>query len=111
MLKNGKNKPKASDNHRLLRLVEQPLQDWPALVEDTFSCFEDKLETTLCNEIGPEYFEERLTECRDGFCIEKRDHAIKNPTVIATIMKKAEENGKTSATLKKIIDKITALKK
>jgi hypothetical protein len=89
----------------------QPVQDWPATVHDTFACFEDNLETTLCREIGPEYFEECLTECRHGFCIPKRDHAVKNPTIIATIIKRAEENGKTSATLKSIIDKIIALKK
>ena len=109
--KYGRNNPKASDNHRLLRLMGQPPQDWPALVQDTFACFEDRLETTLCNEIGPEYFEECLTECRVGFCIPKREHAIKNPTVIAAIIKKAQDNGKDSATLNRIIEKITALKK
>ena len=108
--KNGE-KPKASDNHRLLRLMGQPIQDWPGMVQETFACFEDKLETTLCSEIGPEYFEECLTQCRDGFCIPKRDHAIKNPTVIATIIKKAQDSGKTSSTLNSIIGKIIGLKK
>lgn len=109
--RHGKNNPKPEDNHRLLRLMEEPLQDWPTMVKDTFACFEEKLEKTLCEEIGREYFEGCLTECRKGFCIEKRDHAIKNPTVLATIIKKAQENGKTSTTLQNIIEKIIAQKK
>jgi putative ATP-dependent endonuclease of the OLD family len=108
--KNG-GKSKASDNHRLLRLMGQPTEDWPDMVREDFACFEDKLETTLRNEIGPEYFEECLTQCREGFCIPKRDHAIKNPTVIATIIKKAQESGKGSSTLNRIIENITGLKK
>ena len=108
--RHGKNNPKPEDNHRLLRLMGEPTEDWPAMVKDTFACFEDKLEKTLCEEIGPDYFEGCLTECRNGFCIEKRDHAIKNPTVIATIIKRAQENGKTSPTLKSIIEKIIAQK-
>jgi predicted ATP-dependent endonuclease of OLD family len=107
----GNSKAKPKDNHRLLRLMKQKQEDWPSKVEDNFACFEEKLEKTLCNEIGAEYFEECLTECRDGFCIPEKEHAIKNPTVIATIIQKAQEEGRTSITLKSILEKIMALKK
>jgi len=56
---------------------------------------------SLCNEIGADYFEQCLTECREGFCIPKKKHAIKNPTVIATIIQKAQEQGRTSKTISK----------
>ncbi|MGA2465648.1 MAG: ATP-dependent endonuclease [Thermodesulfobacteriota bacterium] len=107
----GNSKAKPKDNHRLLRLMKQKEEDWPSKIEDNFACFEEKLEKTLCNEIGAEYFEKCLTECRDGFCIPEKEHAIKNPTVIATIIQKAQGEGRTSITLNSILDKIMALKK
>jgi putative ATP-dependent endonuclease of OLD family len=107
----GNSKAKPKDNHRLLRLMKQKEEDWPSKVEENFACFEENLEKTLCDEIGAEYFEECLTQCRDGFCIPEKEHAIKNPTVIATIIQKAQEQGRTSKTLNSILGKITALKK
>ncbi len=107
----GNPKAKPKDNHRLLRLMRQREEDWPSKVEEDFACFEDNLEKTLCNEIGAEYFEECLTECRDGFCIPEKEHAIKNPTVIATIIQKAQKQGRTSKTLNSVLEKIMALKK
>jgi predicted ATP-dependent endonuclease of OLD family len=101
---------KPKDNHRLLNIAGHPVEDWPSKVEKTFACFENKLEDTICKEIGPEYFENCLTECRNGFCIPKRKHAIKNPAVITAIIKKAHQNGRTSATLNKIVENIIALK-
>lgn len=107
----GNSKAKPKDNHRLLRLMKQKEEDWPSKVEDNFACFEEKLEKTLCNEIGEEYFEGCLTECRDDFCIPEKEHAIKNPTVIATIIQKAQGEGRTSKTFNSILEKIIALKK
>ena len=94
----------------MLNIAGHPVEDWPSKVEKTFACFEKKLEDTLCKEIGPEYFESCLTECRNGFCIPKRKHAIKNPAVIADIIKKSHQDGRTSTTLSKIIENIIALK-
>jgi hypothetical protein len=85
--------------------------DWPECVEDTFACFKCDLETTLKNEIGEELFEECLRECQSKFCISKRKHAIKNPNVIMSIIKKAQERDCYSSTLKGIVEKILALKK
>jgi putative ATP-dependent endonuclease of the OLD family len=107
----GDSEADPKENHKLLRLMNQPEEDWPSRIEGNFACFESNLETTLSNEIGAKYFEDRLTECRNGFCIPKKKHAIKNPTVIQTIIHKAQEEGRTSKTLNDIIEKIFALKK
>jgi predicted ATP-dependent endonuclease of OLD family len=108
-----KEDPEANPEHnrRLLRLMNQREEDWPSKIGDNFASFENKLETTLSTEIGSEYFEDCLTECRNEFCIPKKTHAIKNPAVIATIIQKAQEEGRTSITINTIIEKIIALKK
>lgn len=85
--------------------------DWPEYIEDTFACFKNDLETTLKNDIGEGLFDRCLEECQSNFCISKRKHAIKNPNVIMTIIKKAEGQGHPSSTIKGIVDKILNLKK
>ena len=100
----------AKHNHRLLRLMQHPISDWPAKVDKKFACFEIKLETTLCNEIGKDEFEKCLSKCQNELCITKREHAIKNPTVIANVIQKSQEKGLISTTLKQITEKIIALK-
>jgi predicted ATP-dependent endonuclease of OLD family len=107
----GDSEANPKDNRRLLRLMNQKEEDWPSKIEGNFACFEENIETTLCNEIGADYFEQCLTECRKGFCIPKKKHAIKNPTVIATIIQKAQEQGRKSKTISSILEKIVALKK
>jgi putative ATP-dependent endonuclease of OLD family len=107
----GDSEADPKDNQRLLRLMNQKEEDWPSKVEENFACFEKNIETTLCNEIGADYFEQCLAECRKGFCIPKKKHAIKNPTVIATIIQKAKEHSRTSKTIDNILEKIVALKK
>ncbi len=100
-----------NENKRLLRLIGKDEIDWPENIEDTFACFKNDLETTLTNEIGKELFEECLKKCRSDFCIYKRNHALKNPYVIMTIVKKAQEQGHSSSTLQSIVENIIALKK
>lgn len=104
-------KPDPRESRRLLRLVGRDETDWPEYVEDTFACFKYDLETTLKNEIGGELFEECLRECQSDFYISKRKHAIKNPNVITSIIKKTQKQGCYSSTLKDIVEKIIALKK
>lgn len=102
----GQDGAKASDNHRLLRLLGETVTDWPAEVKDNYGCFERNMETTLCQEIGEENFNKWLDECQKDFSIPKKKHAVKNPIVIASLIKKAKENGKTSQTLEKIVTNI-----
>jgi predicted ATP-dependent endonuclease of OLD family len=97
------------DNHRLLRLLNHAVVDWPSVVHDRFACFEKNLETTLETEIGSELFAQLLSDCQKKFAIPKKKHAVKNPVVISTVLTEAQKQGKTSASLNSIIEKITAL--
>lgn len=98
------------ENHKLLRLIGKDEEDWPEYIEDKFACFKIELENTLENEIGHDVFEKCIEKCQSEFCIAKRKHAIKNPSVITTIIKYAKEEGKTCRSLEEIIVKIKALK-
>jgi putative ATP-dependent endonuclease of the OLD family len=106
----GEKDAKAEENHRLLRLMGQPVEDWPCKVQDQFACFECKLECTLEDEIGNDEFMEYLQACQNRFSITRKKDAIKNPVVIAEIIRKAQQNGRNSATLEKIVNKIVALR-
>ena len=86
------------------------VEDWPSMITDTFACFEKYMQDALKNEIGSELFEKYMNECENDFLM-KRDQAIKNPTVIYTIIRKARENGHSCKTLEMIVQKIVDLKK
>ena len=108
----GVHNAKKEDNHTMLRVVKKPIEDFPKTqVQNTFACFEVNLETTLKSEIGEEDFEKFLAEARNKFGINKNKHALKNPTVLSFIIKKAIENGNSSPTIEDIISKIIDLKK
>jgi putative ATP-dependent endonuclease of OLD family len=106
----GEKDAKPEDNRYLLRLVSEPEEDWPCGVKHQHACFKTKLETTLSEEIGKELFERLLSEAQGQLGIPKRIHALKNPVVLQHIVEKAAVAGKTSATLKGIVEKIVALK-
>lgn len=102
-------KPDPIDNHRLLRIVGKPVEDWPAYQEDHSCCFKRDLETALKTEIGDTLFEKLLADCQSDFDIRKRKHAVKNPTVIAAIIERAQKEGKTCKTLENVVQSILAL--
>lgn len=102
-------KPDPCDNHRLLRIVGKPQEDWPDQNESRHCCFKRDLESTLKGEIGDALFEKLLGECQDELGLRKRKHAIKNPAVIAEIIVRAQKVGKTSATLQAIVTHILSL--
>lgn len=102
-------KPDPCDNHRLLRIVGKPQEDWPDHREKQHCCFKRDLESTLKAEIGDALFEKLLGDCQTEFGIGKRKHAIKNPAVIAAIIERAQKDGETSATLQGIVNSILAL--
>lgn len=101
---------KPNDNHRLLRLMEQPVEDWPCQVSKQFACFEYNLERTLQDEIGNAEFEQLLQGCQENFCIPEKRQAIKNPVVVTDIIRIAQQHGRRSATLENIVNRILALK-
>jgi putative ATP-dependent endonuclease of OLD family len=101
---------KAEDNRRLLRLLGQSEEDWPGGVKDLHACFSAELEETLAEEIGKDLFGRLLSEAQDQLDIAKQKDALKNPAVLQRIVEGASAEGKTSATLKGIVERIVALK-
>jgi putative ATP-dependent endonuclease of OLD family len=106
--KGGKD-AKPEDNKRLLRLMNARVEEWPAtIVGGHYTCFEIDLEALLKEEIGSPLYDELLKKCQAELCIPKPKHALKNPYVVATIIKLAREKRRTSNTLEKAIEKIVA---
>lgn len=101
---------KPESNRYMLRLLSQAEEDWPQGVREDHACFKVNLETTLAEEIGQELFEKLLSEAQSDLGILKKEHALKNPAVLRQIVEKAAAAGKTSTTLKAIIEKVIALK-
>ncbi len=102
-------KPDPRDNHRLLQIMGKPPEDWPEHRDTYHCCFKRDLECTVRAEIGDELFEKLLGESQREFAIPKRKHAIKTPAVIAAIIQHAQEEGKTCATLQKVVERVVAL--
>ena len=65
---------------------------------------------TLEDEVGKDLFAQLLSRAQKELGIAKRDRARKNAAVIQHIIENADSNGKTSKSLKKIVDSIIALK-
>ncbi len=106
----GEKDAKPDSNHYLLRLLAQAKEDWPNQVMENCACFKVKLEQTLSDEIGKEPFGQFVSEAQSELGISKRSHALKNPIALERVIAKAANNGKTSPTLKSIVEKIVALK-
>ncbi|MDI6810513.1 MAG: AAA family ATPase [archaeon] len=106
----GNKEAKPEDNHRLLRLFDQPIEDWPENVTEQFACFNRTLRDTLRTEIDEQLYDDTLEACCEQLGIIRKRDAIKNPQVIQEIIKKAWNQGKSSKTLENIISKIVALR-
>ena len=106
----GSNDSRPEDNRYLLRLVQEPEEDWPHFVRGTAACFKSKLEDTLAEELGRDLFDNLITDIRKELGIRKRRQAIKNPTVMRLIIDRAASNGMRSVTLEKVVRNIIAAK-
>lgn len=107
---NGEKNVKPDENHRLLRLMGQPVEDWPCQVHSQFACFKHNLESTLQDEIGIDEFEIYLEECYKEFSINRKNDALKNPAVIAKIIELSQQHGHKSPTIENIVEMVIALK-
>ena len=105
----GKGDAVAQENHRLLSLMNQDREDWPSDITDTFACFKTDMQDFMKNEIGETLFERYMSDCKADFGM-KRDQAMKNPTVISTIIKRAKQDGQSCKKLETIVKKIVDLK-
>lgn len=103
-------KPDPRDNRVLLRLVGATEEDWPQALTSQYACFRKNLETTMRSEIGAEVFDEQLEEHQQAFGIARRNHAIKNPTLLAHVLTSCQQRGHESSTLRKIVEAILQLK-
>jgi len=101
---------KAEDNYRLLRLMGEPLEDWPEKVTEKFACFKKKMTSTLCDEIGQDFYDRTVGACCERLGL-KKTYACKNPTVIEEIIREAQNKNKRSETLSKVITQIITLRK
>ena len=106
---NGKD-PKPERNKYLLRLLDQREEDWPDIIGDSCACFKNKLEKTLEDEVGNDIFSRSLLEAQQEFEIPKKDQALKNAAVIQLIIENAISKGKSSKSLKEIVERIVSLK-
>lgn len=100
--------PNPDENKRLLRLVGATEEDWPTGVWNTHACLDANLEHTLRQEISETVFDALLDQVRNEFRM-KRDQALKNPFVLRRVIEEADEQGRTSTTLKAIVEKIVGL--
>ena len=106
----GNKEAKPEDNHRLLRLFDQPIEDWPEKVTEQFACFKQTLNETLRTEIGEQLFDNALNTFCERLCLGKKKYAVRNPQVIQEIINEAQNKGKSSKTLENIISQIIAIR-
>jgi putative ATP-dependent endonuclease of OLD family len=101
--------PHSETNRSLLRLVGEPVEDWPHYVHERSACFEQNLETTLRTELGEEIFDRLIEVEQARLGMHKRDQALKNPTAIRGMIDSARSECRESATLKAIVQAILDL--
>jgi len=101
--------PNPEENKRLLRLVGAAEEEWPAGVWDTHACLDCNLECMLRQEISDVVFDGLLEQARGEFRM-KREQALKNPFVLRRVIEDAAKQGRSSITLKAIVEKIVGLR-
>lgn len=98
------------ENHILLRLAGHSVSDWPSGVYDGFTCFENKLEDTVRNEMGHALYDTILREVQDEFGYNIRQDAIKNPYAFQQILTRARTHGCGCDTLDASVEAIVRIK-
>ena len=105
-------KDKATDiknNKLLLKLFKQKEVDFPSHVESDHACIDGTLETMLEYEIGDGLYETMMDINMTEYDLNKSD-ALKNPTVLKTMLEDLELSGGTIPnTLKQILQNIQQL--
>lgn len=99
----------AEMNRALLRLSGVPeadLFDAATRVEQSYACFEDKLETVLASEIPD--LAGIIDEVRDAFDIVKKDDVLKSAFAMREVLERAGAKGQRSATLEAVVTAIAA---
>ncbi|MDI3339037.1 MAG: AAA family ATPase [Sphaerobacter sp.] len=103
----GTNGAEPVHNRRLLRLLGEPVVDWPqTTVRATFACFHKTLHDEIKDALDGDCYDTLMKECEQEFAIPKRKHAIKNPAVVRRLLDLAAEHGKPVQILEEIVDAI-----
>jgi predicted ATP-dependent endonuclease of OLD family len=105
----GNNKKTAiALNACLQRLAdaEEPHSEFPTAIKEAYSCFEDKLETTLYDEIGKENLVAIIEEKIAAYGFNKHEEALKSPVVMSEILGDCNAKGLTSKTLSEMVERI-----
>ncbi len=102
--------PKPENNKSLLRILNQPEEEWPEFVGESSACFRVNLEKTLEDELGKDLFECLLATAQQEFGIPKKGHALKNAAVIQRIINDASCTNQVSKSLQSIVTNIVTLK-
>jgi len=104
-----RNRPKNNPavNRTLLRLFNQPEEDWPEKISDRFACFKETLMHTLNREFG-DFFNATLQACCSDFGIDKTKYATEHPAIFEALFQEAKKQGKSSPTMEKTISQIVS---
>ena len=106
--KDGGN-PDPKLNHELLKLMGCAIEDWPKTINQRFSCFEQRLASTMKQEVGETFYDEEMNNACSKYFAHKR-HAIKNAVILSYFVNTCVSKGKHFASLEKIVgelDKMT----
>lgn len=106
----GEQNARPEENCRLLRLMNHAEEDWPSKLEANFACFGRNLETTLRDEITADVYDRLLSAIQAEWGITRKAQATKNPSVVQELLRRAQAEGRTSPTLRSIVERILALK-
>jgi hypothetical protein len=97
------------ENHRLLRILGQPLTDWPSGQTSSHTVFRVKLETSLQDELGSAEYARWSAEVLAEMHM-KKEQGMKNPVFYEGVLQRAATAGRRSPTLEGIVMAVLALK-
>lgn len=100
----------AEHNRYLLRLLGAPEEDNPRAVADAYAVLDGNLEQVMRGEIGPADYERLMGACMKRYAIEGEERDSKNPVVWEAFVGEAAKEGKTSPTVRGIVERILALR-
>lgn len=95
---------------RMSGVAEVGLVDFTSFVGDRFACFDDKLETAMCNEIGSDAFQRHVEAVKLVYGVTKNRDALKTPVIVAEVLRRATAEGLQAQTLNQIVAAVVRLK-
>ncbi len=96
-------------NRLLLASLGESVTDWPSGIYRTGAAFEDDLEATLKSELGTEFYDGWYGTHSIKYGYASVKDAKKNPYILEVLLTDANENGKSSPTLIRIVTAIRDL--